>query len=706
MNNQMDLLKNKTRDEILGIRPGIYSDYDLLSLMEYFVDEQDRDREAAILELILLSPLEDEMVSYPDVLLNLIGYYKWKKDFATAIRWSLVYVVHTEQHEAYRGNILSAWRDLAEVYLEADELNIGLGILTRVIEYDPADIYNYNIMGIVLPIVGLNQLMLEVTERGLELLQNNDPDRLQEQFQNFIQEAKNNLNNGIDRTSEVAPETLQRLWAALNLPVGESQDDEAPIAYRSPIQELSHLLDEEIDEALEQEILAQGKILIPELIHLAQDDDLRNESAGPWHAARLLNQLRRSTAPELDALANWLDRTEGRDWSAWRNSKIAKIGGYTVPELEAIARDPSYDVAIREAALSDLADQTKEDEGLRDQVVKIFRNLLNRENVDKADEETLTGFLISDILDMKAHELIPDILKAFSEDRVDQHVVDINSVEAELGLPKTTLPMRREDGLYLWLKCKVCERTREHFTRYVIIDQTSIISEDPDKRSPYVLDHEIVCPKCGAVDQYSLESSDFFKLIETDFEQLATLLSGERPTSPPKYKPNVFAMIGEAFGRRMHPLDVIETYRHRIALQPNNGELWMRLGNTLRLIGRYPQSLEAYRKAVELAPQDSEVLISAATAEHDYGDLDAAKRLYEQCLQIKPKGANLLEEGINEDLVTAAQGLQALKTGEMSPWSYELKNQSGRRLEPPGRQFSGKSEKKDKRRARHGKKRH
>ncbi len=153
----------------------------------------------------------------------------------------------------------------------------------------------------------------------------------------------------------------------------------------------------------------------------------------------------------------------------------------------------------------------------------------------------------------------------------------------------------------------------------------------------------------------------------------------------------------------MHPLDTVDEYRRRIALDPTNGELYMRLGNTLRFIGRYEPALEAYRKAVELSPEDLEVLFPAATAEHDFGDLETARKLYERCIAQGKGLRDILRGGMDENVVNAMNGLRALNKGEMSPWEYQLKNANGQPLLPQKRQQIGQPMKKDKRVKRHKK---
>lgn len=705
MDKNLDKLKALDRAEIINISPEPLGDYELLDLAAYFREQaKDEDREMAVFELILRSPLnDDEMVAYGELYLDLINYYHRKDNLPAMLYWAVANIAYAEQNDRDPLNLLSSWRELAEAYLNAGEINSGLGIFTRLITRFPQDIWNYNILGLTLPRIGLNKLAVETLDRGLAWIAREDTENLREQFQDIQHEAQASLAGGQDLTEQVSAETVRELRAALSLPGGKSSDETEPLAHLSPLDQLISL-DRQGDRSLDGAILNQGRILIPELIHLGLDEALIKRSLGPWHAARLLNELRSGAAPELEALANWLNRTSPEDWQPWIGTKrFGKIGGYTIAELEAFTRDPHYGDITREAVLSELTERASQQPLLRPQLITLLRDLLNREHADQASEETFTAHLISSALDLDAQELLPDIQRAFAEDRVDQQIIDEAFTFEELGVPAPPGPPRRTDGLYLRLECTACGRTREHFTRFVIMDQATLDSKDPSKRSPYILDHEFVCPKCGAIDQFRLQPLEMMKLMQMDPGQIASMLLKQKPAKLPKPDPHVYMVRGEAFGRPMHPLDTVDEYRRRIAQDPQNAELHMRLGNTLRFIGRYEQALEAYHTAIELTPNDPEILIPAATAEHDFGDQEAARRLYERCISQGKGVRDILRGGLDENVVTAMNGLRSLNKGEISPWEYQLKNADGQPLIKPKRQQAGQPIKKDKRAKRHKK---
>jgi tetratricopeptide (TPR) repeat protein len=222
----------------------------------------------------------------------------------------------------------------------------------------------------------------------------------------------------------------------------------------------------------------------------------------------------------------------------------------------------------------------------------------------------------------------------------------------------------------------------QHFSRFVLIDEPSLREEIQANHAAFMIDHEFACPKCGAVEQYALSPIEWIRLMQMDEDQILAMLQNRQPDKPLRPHPRVFYMRSQAFGRLMHPLDIVSEYRGRIALNPKNADLHSGLGDTLRYMGRYEQALESYRKAVELAPLNTTFLFEAATAEHDFGDLQAARALYERCLST---GSIQGIGQVGEVARASMQGLKALEKGERSPWNYQLINASGVRLLPPPR---------------------
>jgi tetratricopeptide (TPR) repeat protein len=169
-----------------------------------------------------------------------------------------------------------------------------------------------------------------------------------------------------------------------------------------------------------------------------------------------------------------------------------------------------------------------------------------------------------------------------------------------------------------------------------------------------------------------------------DLAGIQAMISGEKPSTPPKMNPRVFYFEAMALGRRMHPFEALEQYQWQIANRPGDPHLHKGLGNILRLLFRLGQALEELRFAYELAPQDTDILISLAMAEHDFGDLDLARQLYEKVLLLELQGTRA-SSSPSPYSQAALDGLEALKRNKPSPYQAPVRNYDGEPLPSQGR---------------------
>mgnify|MGYP000254882528 CR=1 FL=1 len=666
-----------TREQILALRPGVWGDMDLLDVIEYFEKEKkDRDRAIAVTELILHSPQLSE-VDYHLLYWELIDYYRFKHNFPAALRWVHAMMVCDEQHNDGR-NHASICRDLAEIYLSAGDLNTGLALFTRLAQADPTDIWNYNALCFSLPRAGLPHLAMEVLDYALALIAREDPEKLKAQLTKQRRSLAETLSSTADRSDDLSPAVLDEFRAAFlsSRPVSARRKQGA--SYLPPIDQLL-TTDPSDDADLEAEIMAQGKVLAPELIQMAFDRQLPVDIA-PARAVALLRALRDARTVELDELSAWLDQASGD----WRNELLTrhcgKVGGYSTSELEALVADTQYAIYTRISASEGLVERAQRLPAQRERIVAFMRTLLTRPEADTAGEETLVGFLIGDLLDLDARDLYPEIKRAFDEDRVDTSIITLLDVHDHWGMASPSIPKRREDGLYLRLRCTACDRVREHFVQMVLLDLGTLDQQrkgDPVPYDPYIMDHEIVCPKCGAVDRYAMTPQARLALtvLPDNLEDMVALLSKEKSVADLPLNPRLHPFYSSVFGEMMHPLTGLDEYRRRIAADPENAKLFMRMGTLLRTICRYADALEAHRKAYALNSKDAEIALTLAMSEHDLGDPAKAKEMYEQVLRLELKGKKWWKVFPSDSWSgAAAEGLDLLKRGEPSPWSLPAYN--------------------------------
>jgi tetratricopeptide (TPR) repeat protein len=259
-------------------------------------------------------------------------------------------------------------------------------------------------------------------------------------------------------------------------------------------------------------------------------------------------------------------------------------------------------------------------------------------------------------------------------------------------MPLGTDTQEKKDGLNLFLECTACGRIRTHFTRYVLVEMGTLDKEPEDQKiryTPFIMDHEIICPKCGAHDQYELTNQSQIRLIAPrEPERLVEFLKGEKPSKPAKTDPRLFFFKSAALGREMHPFEAVEEYRWRIINQPGDARLHAGFGKLLRVLGCQSEALNELNFAYELDPKDSDVMINLAMAEHDFGDRARARELYNRLILLEVQEINLFsilankkpgDEAISFGYA-ACDGLESLQRGEPSPWVVDIYNSQGQSL--------------------------
>lgn len=605
-------------------------------------------------------------------------YYHGKQEYLPALQWCYAAIAFSEQHEEglNRQNLRC---DLADLYLANGELDVGLALYTQIISGDPGDIWLYNSLGLVLSAAGLKPLAVEVLNIGLELAAKEDHYHLKEQLLRLQDEATALDQSPPDLLEQVHPEALASLRSALRLPAKIRKTEKNLTPYPPAVKHLSGI-DERLQVAIYAETIAQGRALIPALIQLAYDP---NDEAGAFHAIAILRTIRTAYPEELVMLASWLDQADGNWRDELLSDSIGKIGGYSTQALQRIAGNTGENNTMRAAAVVALRERAQRLPALYDTVVDFFRTLLTRSESYEASEEYLIAILVSEAADLEARQLYPEIKRVFEEDRLESGIIDLDFVHMQWGMPRIPPSPRQTNGMYLPLQCMQCNRIREHFTEFVLVDINSLRQDDrASAYDAHVLDHEVVCPKCEAVDRYRLTPMAHLRLAgPQNIQAISELLAGKQPKNR-KPNPRVLYFRSVVFGKQMHPLAGLSEYRLRIASNPNDAQLYAKMGTLLRTIMRYPEALQALRQAYQLAPYDSEVLLRRALAEHDLGDKEVASQLYQKIIN-QDRGKKGMFQLPDEITIGALEGLNLLKQNKPSPWETKFMTSDGKQVDHP-----------------------
>ncbi len=187
--------------------------------------------------------------------------------------------------------------------------------------------------------------------------------------------------------------------------------------------------------------LGIGPEHIPDLIRMATDHEIRSiepkegeeedpEFWGPIHAIRALGQLHSEAA--IEPLVHLLAELENDEWMREElPSVFGMIGPAAIPALTAYLADSSHEMYSRSYTANGLEEIGKRYPESRSEAIAALSKQL--EAFEENDYE-LNAFLISNLSYLKAVEALPLIERAFAADRVDEFVINLDSVLVELGL--------------------------------------------------------------------------------------------------------------------------------------------------------------------------------------------------------------------------------------------------------------------------------
>lgn len=456
--------------------------------------------------------------------------------------------------------------------------------------------------------------------------------------------------------------------------------DSAPVRYPADMAELLSLgkpaddTDDNADYDRYADALADH---VPDLIRMVLDDDLNNRDGSdpavwaPVHALRILAILApvEAAEPILECLA-W----EG-DWlRADLENLYSGIGPSTIPLLQAYMADATHKANARSHASDLLKAIAKAHPAQMELVVDGLIDYLDRPFADEnAAEEVTTAFVISDLVNLKATRAYDAIRRAFAEDRVDTQILDLEFVEQEFGMrpkPDLSKPIRRmESGVRLVLKCKVCGRERaQTFPRVYYLQEIALDEKKRAQFDPLVIPQRVICPKCGAVDQYELGGLGHLALT-------AQLLAARAPELDGVLREDQriqFIAFSTRWGK-MHPVEAIARYQQELARKPNDADLHVGYGNLRRFLGYADEAIAEYEHALAIDAGTIEAWVGLGQMADERRDLDEAIRCWEQVYERTRRGGLLSPERA-EFAAVAKQNLMLLRSGifpESQPQAHQ-----------------------------------
>jgi len=411
---------------------------------------------------------------------------------------------------------------------------------------------------------------------------------------------------------------------------------------------------------------------VPDLIRMVLDEDLnwrdQDDPAvwAPIHALRILAVIGpvEAAEPLLECL-EWEN-----DWYAEVTGVYGRIGPAAISHLKDYLNDSEHTGFARGRAADALTAIAQAHPDGRDEVVSLLTAFLDRPAADAdADAESLTAFVIADLGDLKADSAYETVRRAYAENRVDQQIIELDDVERDFGLRPpldfSKLPESpAEPGVRLVLKCKACGRERAHIFPKVYYHLPALRDGQLSaKYDPIIIPQRVVCPKCGAVDQYELGSMGHLaltaSLLALRDPKLAGLLRADQQIR--------FITFTTRWGA-MHPTEALERYRREFNSRPNDISLRIGYGNTLKALGYLVEAEAAYRDAAEIASENVEIWIGLAQVTGALGNLTEAMRLWQKIAESAARMPMATQE--RETLLLAArESLEDLRQGRAPEFS-------------------------------------
>ncbi len=380
----------------------------------------------------------------------------------------------------------------------------------------------------------------------------------------------------------------------------------------------------------------------------------------------ILKILQEDVLPELSVLGELLDANEKQ---VFVSPYLGKTEGYRFERVAQMFQDNGLHASIRVDAGLMMMDIAEKNQDYRAPAVDLLAEMLRHPPEDDADE--IVSSLVAKVLDTDLYELKEAVTQAFAEDAVSPRVITPESFKGKWALDLDYSPRTREHRSVL-LECMNCGRVRRFAYDYILFALDPDVKIEKWDSSHLFINRTVKCAKCGAVESYRVIPEELLRLFSE------SLLLGENGDLKKEMSEDIFFFSYETLNDTGLITRDLRGLRERaISGQLRNMDPWLQ-GEYYLLIGRFPEALAALRQAYESHPDNRTGALALACAEHDLGDKQKARTLYQQVLE---EGVGDVLERLEEiETLQALAGLKALKDGEDSPFPYPINNKGVRLL--------------------------
>jgi len=362
---------------------------------------------------------------------------------------------------------------------------------------------------------------------------------------------------------------------------------------------------------------AQEKDTLIELANQETVDFSQPQKDEDWASTHALGLLIQLAPPEpAESFLRFLHHGVN-DWIETHITEyFARVGKPALSLLQGLLEnrdEPSFKRSHSNACLTRIA---QEHEELKEEVIQYFKEFLGRSTADEdAVEETQNTFVISSLSELKAVDALPDIKRAFEEDRVQTDTFTLAEIETRLGLEPSQKPKESSTPLQLSLTCTACKRTRPYDLEYVYYDHDfDVDTHGAGRFDKIFIPGTHTCSKCGAENQYILSQLGAYQVSTILLDWFKKSEGAKDPMAEVMEKSPIRPLLFEALGQHVHPLEAVTVYNMQIKEDPKKAKPYLDLANIFMLGERFTDAIKIYESLLEVDPENIEATLSLGLA--------------------------------------------------------------------------------------------
>lgn len=187
------------------------------------------------------------------------------------------------------------------------------------------------------------------------------------------------------------------------------------------------------------------------------------------------------------------------------------------------------------------------------------------------------------------------------------------------------------DHIRLDLKCRQCNRINKLEVKEVYYDPE--LSNDKTPGDGIFFKEKFVCKYCDTVEDFEYTGMSYAALI-AEVLKLNMLSEQETPDITPDTSPLKIMSLALKDGTRMNPKSAIKHYIKLIEKEPDNAELYARLGNIYRFLEWSEEAIAHHQRAIEIDDEMTESYLTLGNFYLEQEDYEQAKPMFQKVLSL------------------------------------------------------------------------